>query len=432
MKLDAVFQEILTPEFKGFPYGAEPLRLDALGHQGWNLLQGDLPLPVAILKESALRNNSAWMRRFTENFGVRIAPHGKTTMAPQLFQQQLQDGAWGITVANVHQLRMCRKWGVSRGLITNQEVGPQELRGMMTELRESPELEVFCLVDSVVNVRQLAEAATVAKLEHPLLLLLELGVAKGRTGCRTETEALAVARAVKNAAPRLHLRGVEGFEGLFKGRPDAEAQVQEFLLRINQVAERCSTEGLFAEGPVILTAGGSDFYDLVVQKLESPSGAHEVLRVIRSGCYLTHDSEYYQKMFRRIRERSPQVNDVGGGLQPALQVWGAVQSLPEPGLAIVTTGKRDLSYDVALPVPELHFRLGSEPTPTLLNTEHFRVTALNDQHAYLTIPEDADWQVGDLVGLGISHPCTTFDKWRLLYLVDDDWNVSGGIRTYLA
>ena len=222
MKLDAVFQEILTPEFKGFPYGAEPLRLDALGHQGWNLLQGDLPLPVAILKESALRNNSAWMRRFTENFGVRIAPHGKTTMAPQLFQQQLEDGAWGITVANVPQLRMCRNWGVSRVLIANQVVGPQELRGMMTELREFPELEVFCLVDSVVNVRQLAEAADASGLERPALLLLELGVANGRSGCRTEAEALVVARAVKDATPRLHLRGVEGFEGLLKGRTDAE------------------------------------------------------------------------------------------------------------------------------------------------------------------------------------------------------------------
>jgi len=432
MKLDAVFQEILTPEFKGFPYGAEPLRLDALGHQGWNLLQGDLPLPVAILKESALRNNSAWMRRFTENFGVRIAPHGKTTMAPQLFQQQLEDGAWGITVANVPQLRMCRNWGVSRVLIANQVVGPQELRGMMTELREFPELEVFCLVDSVVNVRQLAEAADASGLERPALLLLELGVANGRSGCRTEAEALVVARAVKDATPRLHLRGVEGFEGLLKGRTDAEAQVQEFLQRINQVAERCAAEGLFSEGPVILTAGGSDFYDLVAQHLDSPSGAHEVLRVIRSGCYLTHDSESHQKMFRRIRERSPEVNDVGGGLQPALQVWGAVQSLPEPGLAIVTAGKRDLSYDIALPVPELHHRLGATTSPTPLDAERLRVTALNDQHAYLAIPEDVDWQVGDFVGLGISHPCTTFDKWRLLHLVDDDWNVIGGVRTYLA
>ena len=432
MKLDSVFQETLTPEFKGIPYGVEPLRLDALGRQGWNLLRGDLPLPVAVLKDSALRNNSAWMRRFTEHFGVRIAPHGKTTMAPQLFRQQLQDGAWGITVANIHQLRMCRNWGVSRVLIANQVVGPQELRGMMSELRESPELEVFCLVDSEANVRQLADAAEAAGLERPVLILLELGVADGRTGCRTEAEALVVARAVKAASPQLHLRGVEGFEGLLKGRPDAEVQVQEFLRCINQVAERCAAEGLFAEGPVILTAGGSDFYDLVVQHLNSPSGAHEVLRVIRSGCYLTHDSESYQKMFRRIRERSPEVNDMGGGLQPALQVWGAVQSLPEPGLAIVTAGKRDLSYDVALPVPELHHRIGSTQPPNALDDGRFQVTALNDQHAYLKLPEDADWQVGDFVGLGISHPCTTFDKWRLLHLVDDDWNVIGGIRTYLA
>ncbi len=432
MNLDPVFQEILSPELKGFPYHSAPLRLDALERQGWNLLKGDLPFPVAVLKDSALRNNSAWMRRFTERFGVKIAPHGKTTMAPQLFEQQLQDGAWGITVANVHQLRMCRGWGVSRVLIANQVVGPQELRGLMSELRELPKLEVFCLVDSEANVRQLADSAKSAGLQRPVQTLLELGVSEGRTGCRTEAEALAVARAVKGAEPQLCLRGVEGFEGLLKGRLDAEAQVQDFLQRINQVAERCAAEDWFAEGPVILTAGGSDFYDLVAQQLASPSGAHEVLRVIRSGCYLTHDSESYQTMFRRIRERSPEVEDVGGGLQAALQVWGVVQSLPEPGLAIVTAGKRDLSYDVALPVPELHHRMGAAASPTPLDSERFRVTALNDQHAYLTLPEDAGWQVGDLVGLGISHPCTTFDKWRLLYLVDDDWTVIGGIRTYLA
>ena len=38
--------------------------------------------------------------------------------------------------------------------------------------------------------------------------------------------------------------------------------------------------------------------------------------------------------------------------------------------------------------------------------------------------------VGDVVLLGISHPCTTFDKWRVLFTVDDRYRVLGAVRTF--
>ena len=46
------------------------------------------------------------------------------------------------------------------------------------------------------------------------------------------------------------------------------------------------------------------------------------------------------------------------------------------------------------------------------------VTALNDQHTFLRFTGAAPCTIGDVVTLGLSHPCTAFDKWRLIPLVD--------------
>ena len=58
------------------------------------------------------------------------------------------------------------------------------------------------------------------------------------------------------------------------------------------------------------------------------------------------------------------------------------------------------------------------------------ITRLNDQHAFLRCPAGSPLAVGDLVGLGISHPCTTFDKWSLISVVNDTYDVVGAIRTF--
>ena len=60
----------------------------------------------------------------------------------------------------------------------------------------------------------------------------------------------------------------------------------------------------------------------------------------------------------------------------------------------------------------------------------WKITGMNDQHAYLAFAAGDAPQVGDLIGCGISHPCTTFDKWRVLFTVDDDYRVTGAIRTF--
>lgn len=415
---------------KGMPPGMPPLELAKLGDLGWNVLDEDLPLPVAVLSQDALDHNSRWMKRFLEETGVLLCPHGKTSMAPELFRRQLRDGAWGITVANARQLRVCRDQGIGRILLANQLVREASVRWVMEELEADRDFDFYSLVDSVAGVRRLDRAAASVDGRRPLQVLVELGYEGGRAGCRSPEQALEVARAA-DASERLALRGVEGFEGLLGGESGPEnvrRSVVSFLDGLVEIAEAMAGAGLFADGEVIVTAGGSAFFDLVLERLAGIDVGGRARVVIRSGCYLTHDAGMYARAFRRLRERSDRVRSLGAGLRPALEIWSYVQSRPEPGRAILTMGKRDCSFDVDLPVPERVFRPGTDLQPRLLG-DGCRITDLDDQHAYLEVPPAIDLDVGDMIACGVSHPCTTFDRWRVVSLVDESYDVVGAVHT---
>ncbi len=416
---------------KGMPNGCAPFPMREIGAKGWNVLREDLPLPAAVLRASALEHNERWMAAFLGLAGAVIAPHGKTTMSPQLFERQLANGAWAITVATMQQVEVCRRFGVRRILLANQLVGRQAIRYAFDELARDAALELYCLVDSAEGVALLARAAHDRELKSPLNLLLEVGHKGGRTGCREVGAALAVARAVKAAGPKLRLRGVEGFEGLIHGATpaDQEDAIRRFLDLMVEVAVVCAKQDLFAPGSVILSAGGSAFYDIAAERLKRASLGRETMVLTRSGCYLSHDSGLYRRAFARLSERAPGTARLGERPQSALQLWAYVQSRPEPGKAILTMGKRDTSGDAGFPVPELWHRPGGNAAPAALGPDHV-VTDMNDQHSHMAVPETSPLGVGDMVAFGVSHPCLTFDKWQVLCVVDDRYNVVSAIRTF--
>ena len=413
---------------KGLPAGLGSTTRDEIVRAGWRVFAEDLPLPVALLKDSSLRHNAAWMKAFLRMTGAAIAPHGKTSMSPELYARQIGDGAWGITVATVQQLRVCREHGLSRVLLANQLVGRQAIGYVLDELARDPSFEFCCLVDSVAGVDMLARAAR-SRAGRPLDVLLECGAMGARTGCRTLDDALALARRVAASGPWLRLAGVEGFEGAIHGTDDAdtEARIVAFVAFMDEVARRCSAERLFAAETILLSAGGSAYFDLVTRLPRELDGRRTQV-VIRSGCYLTHDSDTYAKAATRMRQRTPALGALGEGLRNALEVWSYVQSLPEPGLAILTMGKRDVSYDLHLPFARFVVRPGVDRAPRRL-PDTCVITALNDQHAFLSTG-GSELAVGDMIGCTISHPCTTFDKWRFMPIVDDDYRVVDAITTY--
>ena len=429
LAIAALDEQLLQPGVKGLPI-TEPMRQGAIGVQGWNVLRADTSFPVAVLKTSALRHNLDWMRDFCDRYGALLAPHGKTTMSPQLFGAQLANGAWGMTLASASQVQIAHRFGVRRVLLANQLVAPADINSIVRLMQGDPDFECFALADSLDGVARLAQAAAV--LARPLPLLVEMGIPGKRAGCRSVDDAMTVARAIA-ASPSLALAGIEGYEGLLVSHDrgaDVRA-VDAFVAQLVELVHQADAEGLFGGAEVLLTAGGSAYFDLVARGFGGVAGvSRPVTAILRSGCYLTSDHGSYQRLLGQLDEREQR----GGGLRPALEVWSMVQSRPEATLAILTMGKRDASYDVDLPIPLMVHRPGPGAGPPLGLPPGCSIVKLNDQHAYLQLPAgDAicdSLAVGDLVGCGISHPCTTFDKWPLLLAVDDEYNVRYGVNTF--
>ncbi|RQO61138.1 amino acid deaminase [Paucibacter sp. KBW04] len=447
----------LGPWLKGFPALHAPLPLAEVGQQAWTLRGQDLPLPLAVLRQSALSHNIAWMQSFAHSQGVHLAPHGKTTMSPQLFQRQLAAGAWGLSFANVHQLRlglsMPGEPGLRRALLANQLLSRTDLAELLDLRHRHPGLELAFFVDSLAQLDLLAghwqRLGAAAAGEARLDVLIELG--SSRCGVREHGPALALARRLQKH-PALRLRGLAFYEGLeLQGEIAADqALMQHWQARVETLLAAIEAEQLLeAEAqPLWLSAGGSALFDLVAPVLagehededegegETQAGRPLRLGLLRSGCYICHDHGLYARMGQAIDARMRHTLLGGPQLQAALEVWTEVLSCPEPGLALLNAGRRDVSFDQGWPLPVWHLPrpLDDEQAARLPAPAGWAITGLNDQHAYLRWDPAAcaGPAVGERVVLGPSHPCTTFDKWAWMAVVDDEDRVVEAITTQFS
>src|SRR5271166_6935709 len=406
--------------------------------------------PLLTLRESALANNVEAMAAYCDRAGVALAPHGKTAMSPELAARQLAHGAWGITVATVGQLRTYRAFGFPRLLLANELVDEAGIAWLAAELAADPGFEAYCYVDSTDGVAILDRVLSHLPGHLPgrqpagrrLGVLVEIGHAGGRTGCRTDAQALDVAKAAA-ATGTLRVAGVAGYEAGYEQSigPGSEAAalglIASFCGRLRNLAETLASGPDAVPGDeLIVTAGGSAYFDVVTRELTA-GGTAGMTVILRSGAYVTYDHGYYGTV-------SPGRRAAGGSwgswdsraavdapaLRPALELWAQVLSRPEPGLALLGAGRRDVGFDKGLPVPLRAVRQGvaggiSGETPAL-----GEVTALNDQHAYLRLDAATVLAPGDLVCLGISHPCTTLDKWRVIPVVSDDGRVTDTVHAF--
>lgn len=388
----------------------------------------ELSTPMMTLDRAAIDHNLAAMRTWCDRAGLSQAPHGKTTMAPALWQEQLDAGCWAITVANEPQLRAARGMGVPRIVLANLLVRKEGLTWLAAELDQDPDLEVMCWVDSTAAVQLMDEALGDAGAQRPVSVLVELGSPGARTGARTYEEACIVAEAAL-ASPTLALVGVAGYEGSITHDASAESveAVDGYLRELVRLHRRLL--GSYEGAEAILSAGGSMFFDRVSAVLGPEAGAGGPVRtrvVLRAGAYVVHDDGIYRRWTPAARGGGPE-------LLPAMHVWARVISMPEPGRAYLDAGKRDLPFDEGLPeIQLLRRREGDQVTTTPLSGHE--IVATNDQHAHVAVPAGSPLRVGDVVRLGLSHPCTAFDKWSLIPVVDSSSAripvVTDLVRTY--
>ncbi|MFE9837056.1 amino acid deaminase [Streptomyces sp. NPDC005551] len=414
--------------FKGLPPDAEGLTVGELAAQRRNLFTDGFTTPVLALSAEGLRHNLRLMETYAARHGLAFAPHGKTSMAPQLFRRQIEHGAWGITLAVPHQVRVAREFGIRRIFLANELVDASALRWIAAELAADPTFRFVCYADSVRGV-ELMDAA-LRGTARSVDVVVELAAGEGaRTGARTEADCAAVADAVA-ATSTLRLVGVAGYEGEV---PDATGdRVRAWLRRLTALAADFDRAGRF-EGlradrgadfedvdGIIVSAGGSAWFDAVADVFaELPELSLPVLKLLRSGAYVSHDDGHYRRLtpFTRVPEE--------GALQPAFRLWAQVVSRPSAGQAFANAGKRDAAYDLDLPTAQVIRRDGTERPAAGVT-----VTGLSDQHTWLSTAPGTDLCVGDWLGMGLSHPCTSFDKWQLIPVAEPDGTVTEYVRTF--
>lgn len=387
---------------------------------GQSLLR-DVSLPALVIHNRALEHNLRWMQAFVTDSGAELAPHGKTSMVPALFRRQLEEGAWGMTLATAVQTRAAFAHGVRRVLMANQLVGAPNM-AIIAEMLADPLFDFHCMVDHPDNVAALGEFFAARGLR--LNVMIEYGVPGGRCGCRTEQEVLELAEAI-DAQPALALTGIEGYEGVIHGDRAIEG-IRAFAASLVRLAVELQDRQAFALDRPIVTASGSAWYDLIAEAFDAQAVRQRFLSVLRPGCYLVHDHGIYKAAQCNVLDRRA---DLSEGLRPAMEVWAHVQSLPEPGFAVVALGKRDIAYDAGLPTPLLRYKVG-DLSREGDDVSACKVTAVMDQHAFMTIAPDCELKIGDIISFGSSHPCLTFDKWRSGCLVDEDLQVIESFNTY--
>ena len=406
----ALAREPVDWRFKGLPPSWAGRTVAQLRAERPRLFDHGPTGPLCTLDNEAVEHNLATMADWCRRAGVLLAPHGKTHMAPQLFERQLDAGACAITVATVSQARVCRAFGVRDVIMANQLLDAAGLRWVADELAADREFGFVCWVDSVRGVQVMSTELAELGTRRPVDVCVEVGMQHGRTGCRSAAEVDEVAQAAA-ASPQLRLVGVCGYEAAHGHDVTARAldRVTAFLTDIRAAVRRLT--GLFQADEILVTAGGSTYFDAVAEVLTGWPAGHAVRTVLRSGAYLTHDEGLYERT-------SPMSRAGATPFRPALSVRAQVVSRPEPDLAVLTMGRRDVSFDQDLPVPH--------------KLAESRITKLNDQHAYLRLgPADqARVDVGRWLEFGISHPCTVFDKWQLIPVLDADGHVVDLIRTF--
>lgn len=421
----------LTARNKGLPERAAGMTIAEFLASGPRL--SEFWTPLVVLDDAAMRHNTDVMATWCAERGLELMPHGKTTMAPSLWQRQLYAGSLGITLATMGQVRTARTFGVSSIMLANAAVDAHSLRYLAGELAD-PGFRFVCWADSIATVEAMEDPLRDADAPRPVDVLVELGGEGGRTGARTVGEAIKIAERIA-ASDVLRLAGVAGYEGSLAHDRSVRAidAVETYLRRQIELHERIGH--LYDDGDVYVTAGGSAYFDLVAkvfaeagagaEAAERPGGGR-TLFTLRSGAYIVHDDGLYRGISPFDEARA---SDDEPRFIPGMFGVGRIVSHPEPGLALIDGGKRDFPFDEGLPIPRgMSAGLGDawQPLPGA------SVSAMNDQHSFVRLEEGGELAIGDLVRLGLSHPCTAFDKWTVLPVVEsvDSDLVVDLIQTY--
>ena len=425
MSFSSIYKTILDKRTKGIPGSSDPFALEEIQSKGWNILKEDMPMPLMVLKKSSMDYNLKTFANYVNSNNLSISPHGKTTMAPQIFSEQISYGAWGITAGTINQVQTMYFYGIKRILLANQLLGKSHLKTIASFINAEKDFDFYCFVDSKKQFKNMQEGLNGITLKHPIKVLPEIGAMNGRTGIRNSEDLLSLIKTIdEDKSGSFMFSGIAIFEAVIPNVNKGPLPATNFANHVLDIVKKIPIEFYSNLDEFLITGGGSTHFDIIAERFNTLQLDIPKRILLRSGCYVTNDHVAYSTAQEEARlDPSRNWNDK---LQPALEAWSYVQSIPEENLAFLTMGKRDIPFDAGLPIPLKRYR----PNDGFLDIGECKIFNTNDQHAYVKLTLGHGWQVGDMICSGISHPCTAFDKWRFIPVVNDNYDVVDGILTF--
>lgn len=412
------------------PSGNKPELNAQLDIIGSNPTDGSLALPLLTVDLDTYRSNRDRFLALISAYGANVAPHAKTPMCPDIAIDLIAAGASGATAADLFQAEMLLRSGVLNVLIANQIGGLSAARRLRMLVDAFPQAAITCCADSEQAANNLVQSFK-GRVGNSLNVLVEVGA--GRTGARTKESANKIID-ILSTSSEIVLAGLSTYEGSIVGATPEILNANMAALFDFCVETFALVRQAHPERALVVSAGGSVHFDRVIAALAPLCDTDgNATLLLRSGAIFFSDHGVYKRGFQSIDERRLLVSNgvafkASETFQPAMRIWAEVISVPEPGLAIVGMGMRDVSFDQDMPVALRLYRDGITIEADLAPSA--KVTKLNDQHAFLSFENAAGLAIGDVIEFGISHPCTCFDRWRIFYGIDASGRIERLYRTF--
>lgn len=440
MKNKNFYNEILNSKidtkFKGL-LNLKKIKIRDIPNKKWNILKQDIQFPILTINENKFNKNLISMKKYSDANNVYLAPHCKTSMSPQLLNKIEELGCWGFTAANNQQLMVLLQMGVKKIILANLITNESNLLNIFELLKKHKHVsELYVCVDSRFGVNLINKISKKYSFNKKIKVLIEIGITNSRSGIRNLSALKSLIKSIVKLPPNFILSGILFYEGAAKSNnyQITLKKVKKIIMFGITCINFLARNNLIRNDEYIISGGGSEFFDLVVFYIRKFNKFKKTRIIIRPGSYIAYGHGYYMSVLKKLDIRKKiliknKIYKASELFSPSLELWAYIISQQDDGKAILNFGKRDVSYDLGLPIPLAIYR-NSKLIKKIEKNNKIKIFKLNDQHAFIKFNKGFDIKVGDLLKFGVSHPCITLDNWNTLFMINSNYLIKEGIKTF--
>jgi D-serine deaminase-like pyridoxal phosphate-dependent protein len=371
-------------------------------------LISDLDTPALLVDLARLEVNLRRMQAIADEQGVILRPHAKTHKSVAVAKEQREHGALGLTVAKLSEAEAFHAAGFNDLRIAYTVVGEQKWARMLRLMAMRTRVS-FC-VDTVEGAR--AASAFFEQAGREAEVLVEVDTGHGRCGVPWDGKgAPELVRLVRDL-PGLRLAGLLTHAGhAYRGPDEGEARedalrrvMEEERDRLLALAVRCHDAGVLDAGAE-LSVGSTPTANVFENRQEGPFRITE----IRPGNYVYHDAQ--QVALGSASLASCALTALATVVSVHPDQSGGTRVFLDAGKKLLTT---DLGYDVNGFGTLLYDPIRMTPLP------HAHITALTEEHGWVTVPGASTLEVGDRVRIVPNHACVTVATSDEVHVVDGE------------